>query len=71
MIDGGIAAAIDELNESWTEFRPVELTLSDGRTVYGSFIGLDPMGHLRMENESGSEVVIEHHFVQRLRELPK
>ena len=71
MIDGGIAAAIDELNESWTEFRPVELTLSDGRTVYGSFIGLDPSGHLRIEDESGREVVIEHHFVQRLRELPK
>ena len=71
MIDGGMAAAIHELNESWTECRPVELTLSDGRTVSGSFIGLDPSGHLRIEDESGSEIVIEHHFVQRLRELAK
>ena len=71
MIDGGMATAINELNESWTEFRPVELTLSDGRILSGSFMGLDPMGHLRIQDDSGQEIVIEHHFVQRLRELPK
>lgn len=71
MIDSGMAAAIHELNKSWTECRPVELTLSDGRTVSVSFIGLDPMGHLRVQNDSGREIVIEHHFVHRLRELAK
>ena len=71
MIDVGMETAIDELNESWTEFRPVELTLSDGRILSGSFMGLDPMGHLRIQDDSGQEIVIEHHFVQRLRELPK
>lgn len=71
MIDGGMATAINELNESWTESRPVELSLSDGRIFSGSFMGLDPMGHLRIQEESGHEIVIEHHFVQRLRELPK
>ena len=71
MIDGGMEAAINELNESWREFHPVELALSDGRILSGSFIGLDPMGHLRIQDDSGREIVIEHHFVQRLRELAK
>ena len=71
MLDGGIAAAIHELNESWTELRPVKLTLSDGRILSGSFIGLDPMGHLRIQDDSGREIVIEHQFVHRLHELAK
>jgi BirA family biotin operon repressor/biotin-[acetyl-CoA-carboxylase] ligase len=69
MIDGGMATAINELNESWTKSRPVELTLSDSRIISGSFIGLDSMGHLRIQDASGNEIVIEHYLVQRLREL--
>lgn len=67
-LDGGMRAAIKELNESWESPIPVEISLSSGETVKGSFTGLDAYGHLRVKNAAGAIFRVEHQQVERLRE---
>jgi hypothetical protein len=69
MLAGGMPAAIEELNAHWTEPLPVEISLSSGRTVRGSFLGLAPNGHLQLLDQTGSVFLVEHPTVERLREL--
>ena len=67
---GGMAAAIEELNRDWEVPSPVEIHLNTGKTVIGLFTGLDTEGHLRLLDEIGAAVRIEHPLVERLREIP-
>jgi BirA family biotin operon repressor/biotin-[acetyl-CoA-carboxylase] ligase len=69
MLAGGMRAAIDELNAHWTDPMPVEISLSSGGTVRGSFLGLAPNGHLQLLDHTGSIFLVEHPTVERLREL--
>jgi BirA family transcriptional regulator, biotin operon repressor / biotin---[acetyl-CoA-carboxylase] ligase len=69
MLEGGMGAAIKELNRHWANPQSVELQLTDGRMICGAFVGLDPLGNLRILEQSGSEIVIAHPLVERLREL--
>lgn len=69
MLLGGMRAAIEELNAGWTEPMPVEISLSDGGTIRGSFLGLAPNGHLQLLDHAGSVFLVEHPTVERLREL--
>ena len=69
MLAGGMLAAIDELNAHWTDPMPVEISLSSGGTVRGSFLGLAPNGHLQLLDHTGSIFLVEHPTVERLREL--
>jgi hypothetical protein len=48
---------------------PVEISLSGGGTVRGSFLGLAPNGHLQLLDQTGSIFLVEHPTVERLREL--
>ena len=69
MLATGMRGAIEELNAHWTEPMPVEITLSGGGTVRGSFVGLAPNGHLQLLDHTGSVFLVEHPTVERLREL--
>lgn len=69
MLATGMRGAIDELNAHWIEPQPVEILLSQGGTVRGSFVGLAPSGHLRLLDHAGSVFLVEHPTVERLREL--
>ncbi len=69
MLDGGMRAAIEELNAHWTETQPIEIFLSGGGSVRGGFVGLSPNGHLQLLDQSGSVFLVEHQTVERLREL--
>jgi len=69
MLTTGMRGAIEELNAHWTEPMPVEITLSGGGTVRGSFVGLAPNGHLQLLDHTGSVFLVEHPTVERLREL--
>lgn len=66
----GMPAAIEELNATWDVPSPVEIHLGTGKTVTGLFVGLDPEGHLRLLDESGATLRVEHHLVEKLREIP-
>ena len=69
MLATGMRGAIDELNAHWTEPMLVEITLSSGGSVRGSFVGLTPNGHLQLLDHTGSVFLVEHPTVERLREL--
>lgn len=69
MLVTGMRGAIEELNAHWTEPMPIEITLSGGGTVQGSFIGLAPNGHLQLLDHTGSIFLVQHPTVERLREL--
>ena len=69
MLLGGLRAAVEELNAHWTDPVPVEISVLDGGTVRGSFLGLAPNGHLRLLDSCGEVFLVEHPMVERLREL--
>jgi len=69
MLSGGMAAAIDELNQSWQVPSPVEILLNTGGIVAGLFTGLDQEGHLLLVDADGENRRVEHPQVERLREL--
>lgn len=69
MLSTGMRAAIEELNTHWTEPMPIEIALSGGGSVRGSFVGLAPNGHLQLLDHAGSVFLVEHPTVERLREL--
>lgn len=66
---GGMAAAIEELNRSWEVSSPVEIQLNTGKIVAGLFTGLDGEGNLRLFDEAGTALRVEHALVERLREI--
>ena len=69
MQTGGMATAIEELNRTWEVPSPVELHLNTGKLLSGLFTGLDAEGHLKLLDQSGSHLRIEHHSVEKLREI--
>lgn len=69
MLEGGMAAAISELNNRWASPVPVELQLSTGSTTTGRLAGLDPEGHLRLLDAEEREFLVEHQSVEKLVEL--
>ena len=69
MISTGMAGAIEELNRGWVDPMPVEIHLSDGEIGAGFFVGLDPQGNLILRDDAGEEFCVQHHLVERLREL--
>lgn len=69
MLQGGLSTAVEELNKHWTDPVPVEISLFEGRTVRGSFLGLAPNGHLQLLDSRGQVFLVEHPTVERLREL--
>jgi len=68
MENGGMAAAIADLNSRWTNPTPVEIALSHGGRAAGRFLGLDPRGHLRLVDDAGKESLIEHQSVEKFSE---
>lgn len=70
MLQGGMEAAIHELNKSWQVPSTVEIQLSTGGSVTGLFTGLDDQGHLLLLDESGATLRVEHPLVERLWEIP-
>lgn len=68
MLEGGMALAIEELNPEWATPVPVEVDLSGGGTLSGLFCGLDSEGHLKIRLPSGSQIIVEHQLVEKLRE---
>jgi BirA family biotin operon repressor/biotin-[acetyl-CoA-carboxylase] ligase len=70
MLKGGMAMAIEELNPEWSTPLPVEIDLNGGGVLIGLFCGLDSEGHLKIRVPSGSDLVVEHHLVKKLRESP-
>lgn len=69
MTEGGMEAAILELNDRWSVPIPVEITLSSGGIARGRFAGLDPRGNLRLIDASDQESLVGHQSVERLVEL--
>lgn len=69
MQEGGMAAAIRELNTRWMTPVPVRLQLSDGSCLAGCFTGLDPLGNLRLLDLSDSEILVPHQSVEKLIEI--
>lgn len=69
MQEGGMAAAIRELNARWTIPIPVRLQLSQGDSLDGRFTGLDPLGNLRLLDSSDSEILVPHQRVEKLIEI--
>lgn len=69
MEEGGMTAAIDELNARWSRPVPVEISLADEKSVAGRFIGLDPRGNLRLLNDTDFEFLVGHHSIVKLSEL--
>lgn len=69
MLATGMRGAIEELNSHWIEPMPIEISLSGGGSVRGSFVGLAPNGHLQLLDHTGSVFLVEHPTVERLREL--
>jgi BirA family biotin operon repressor/biotin-[acetyl-CoA-carboxylase] ligase len=69
MQEGGMAAAIRELNESWQTLIPVKINLHSGRSISGLFAGLDEEGHLKLIDPKGDSLRVEHHSVERLHEI--
>jgi len=69
MQEGGMAAAIRELNARWIPPVPVRLQLPDGACQEGRFAGLDPVGNLRLLDAAGSEILVPHQSVEKLIEI--
>ena len=69
MDEGGMTAAIDELNARWSRPVPVEVSLADGEKVFGRFTGLDPQGNLRLLDETDFEFLVGHQSIEKLSEL--
>lgn len=69
MQEGGMAAAISELNRRWSEPVLVRILLSQGEPVTGRFAGLDPLGNLRLLDGRESEFLVPHHSVEKLVEI--
>jgi BirA family transcriptional regulator, biotin operon repressor / biotin---[acetyl-CoA-carboxylase] ligase len=69
MLQGGLRAAVEELNARWTDPVPVEIDLLGGGLVRGAFLGLAPNGHLQLLDNRGDVFLVEHPMVERLREL--
>jgi BirA family biotin operon repressor/biotin-[acetyl-CoA-carboxylase] ligase len=69
MLQGGLRAAVEELNARWTDPIPVEIDLIGGGQVRGAFLGLAPNGHLQLLDRQGEVFLVEHPTVERLREL--
>lgn len=67
---GGMMAAIQELNGAWQVPTPVKIHLNSGQAVTGLFAGLDDEGHLRLIDQNGFPLRVEHHSVERLHEIP-
>lgn len=69
MQEGGMSAAILELNARWATPVPVQLQLSDGGSLAGGFAGLDPLGNLRLLASSSGEILVPHQSVEKLIEI--
>ena len=69
MEEGGMKAAIEELNRRWAEPVPVEISLAHGEAITGRFAGLDPLGNLRLLDERDFEFLVEHQSIEKLAEL--
>jgi len=69
MQEGGMAAAIAELNRRWSEPVMVRILLSHGDPVSGRFAGLDRLGNLRLLDGQGLEFLVPHHSVEKLVEI--
>lgn len=69
MQEGGMEAAILELNTRWANPVPVQLQLSDGGRLAGAFLGLDPLGNLRLLGPSSGEILVPHQSVEKLVEI--
>jgi biotin-(acetyl-CoA carboxylase) ligase len=69
MEEGGMKAAIDELNLRWSRPVPVKISLAGGKTVSGRFAGLDPLGNLRLLDERECEFLVGHQSIEKLTEL--
>ena len=69
MQEGGMQAAIRDLNVRWVSPVPVRLLLSDGSCRDGRFAGLDPIGNLRLFDPAGSEILVPHQSVEKLIEI--
>jgi BirA family biotin operon repressor/biotin-[acetyl-CoA-carboxylase] ligase len=69
MEEGGMKAAIDELNPRWSRPVPAEISLSSGKKVSGRFVGLDPRGNLRLLDERDFEFLVEHQSIEKLAEI--
>lgn len=63
---GGMAAAIEELNNHWREPVPVELLMADGSRMEGHFLGLDPDGNPCLRAHGGHTSIIPHPSITRL-----
>lgn len=70
MVTGGMTSAINDLNERWREPIPVRVALSDGTSLTGQFVGLDPLGNLRLRDALDYEFLVPHQRVERLTEIP-
>ncbi len=64
----GLALVINSLNDRWQKC-PVRLDLHDEESVEGVFLGLDPVGNLRIEGPGLRKKVIPHPQVEKLTEL--
>lgn len=69
MEEGGMEAAIAELNLRWSRPVPVEVLLADGTTVSGRFAGLDPRGNLRLLDPGDFEFLVGHQSIEKLSEV--
>lgn len=69
MQEGGMPAAIRQLNDRWIQPVPVRISLSEGGHASGHFAGLNPQGHLRLTDGAGCEFLVPHHSVEKLVEI--
>lgn len=69
MQEAGMASAIHQLNERWTEPVGVRISLSQGGSTTGHFTGLDPRGHLVLLDDAGHEFLVPHQSVEKLVEI--
>ncbi|MCX7868365.1 MAG: biotin--[acetyl-CoA-carboxylase] ligase [Terrimicrobiaceae bacterium] len=65
----GLRGVVEALNPRWGR-RHVVLHLHDGAVHHGVFFGLDPEGHLVLENEAGFRQTFTHPMIERLEEIP-
>ncbi|MEI8312118.1 MAG: biotin--[acetyl-CoA-carboxylase] ligase, partial [Verrucomicrobiota bacterium] len=69
MEEGGMTAAIHELNIRWSKPVPVKLSLAGEKSVSGRFTGLDPLGNLRLLDERDFEFLVGHQSIEKLHEI--
>ncbi|HEY5813519.1 MAG TPA: biotin--[acetyl-CoA-carboxylase] ligase [Terrimicrobiaceae bacterium] len=70
MQQGSLEGAIRELNKHWTSSE-VKITLTDGETLHGKFMGLDERAYLRILPPSFQERLVAYQDVIRLEELAR